>query len=81
MHAQRKQAGGDDAAEVDAELQRAADRLAPDAVRRATAALAAAGTVVTEISTPTRAPDFAEVSDSVPATPARNATMNDSASA
>ncbi len=33
--------------------------------------LAAAGIVVTEISTPTNAPDLAAVSDSTPATPAR----------
>lgn len=39
--------------------------------------MAAAGTVVTEIATPISAPDFAEVSESVPATPARNATTND----
>jgi len=35
---------------------------------------AAAGIVVTEISTPISAPDFAVVSDSIPATPAQNAT-------
>ena len=33
--------------------------------------LAAAGIVVTEISTPTSAPDLAEVSESTPAVPAR----------
>ena len=36
--------------------------------------LEAAGIVVTEISTPTSAPDLAEVSDSMPAPPATNAT-------
>ena len=41
---------------------------------RATAALAAAGTVVTEMATPTRAADFAEVRERVPAAPARRAT-------
>ena len=39
--------------------------------------LAAAGIVVTEISTPARAPDFEVVSDSTPATPAQNATKNE----
>ena len=38
---------------------------------------AAAGIVVTEIRTPISAPDFAEVSESTPATPARNATKNE----
>ena len=33
--------------------------------------LAAAGIVVTEISTPISAPDFAEVSESTPAAPAK----------
>ena len=41
---------------------------------------AAAGIVVTETSTPISAPDFAEVSESTPATPARKATMNENAS-
>ena len=38
---------------------------------------AAAGIVVTEIRTPISAPDLAEVRDSIPATPARNATKNE----
>ena len=42
--------------------------------------LAAAGIVVTEISTPTSAPDLAEVSESTPAAPAKQATMNEKAS-
>ena len=46
----------------------------------ATPMLAAAGIVVTEISTPTRAPDLAEVSESIPAAPAKQATMNEKAS-
>lgn len=33
--------------------------------------------MVTEIATPISAPDFAEVSESVPAMPARRATTND----
>ena len=37
----------------------------------ATPMLAAAGIVVTEISTPTSAPDLAEVSESIPAAPAK----------
>ena len=37
--------------------------------------LAAAGIVVTEISTPTRAPDLADVSERMPAAPARTATI------
>lgn len=44
----------------------------------ASAAFAAAGTVVTEIATPTSAPDFDEVSDSIPAMPARKATTKES---
>ncbi len=44
----------------------------------ATTANPAAGTVVTEMKTPTRAADFAETNDSIPAAPANNATMNDS---
>jgi len=42
--------------------------------------LPAAGTVVTEISTPMSAPDLAAVSDKMPAIPARNATMKENAS-
>ena len=42
--------------------------------------LAAAGIVVTEISTPIRAPDLVEVSDSTPAMPAKKATMKEKAS-
>ena len=38
-------------------------------------AIAAAGIVVTEMRTPMSAPDFAVVSDSIPATPANSATM------
>ena len=38
---------------------------------------AAAGTVVTEMNTPTSAPLFAEVSERTPATPARTATTSD----
>ena len=37
----------------------------------------AAGIVVTEISTPIRAPDFAFVSDRIPAVPATKATKNE----
>ena len=47
--------------------------LSPSAA--ATPMLAAAGIVVTEISTPTRAPDLAEVSESTPAAPASAATI------
>ena len=39
--------------------------------------LAAAGIVVTEIRTPISAPDLAEVSDSIPAIPAKKATMKE----
>ena len=42
--------------------------------------LAAAGIVVTETSTPISAPDLAEVSESIPATPAKQATMNENSS-
>ena len=42
--------------------------------------LAAAGIVVTEIRTPTSAPDLAEVSERIPATPANAATMKEKAS-
>ena len=44
----------------------------------ATTANPAAGTVVTEMNTPTRAADFADTSDSIPAAPASSATTNDS---
>ena len=37
---------------------------------------AAAGIVVTEISTPTKAPDLADVSESTPAVPASAATID-----
>ena len=54
------------------------DRLVPVAVgRRRRPMLAAAGIVVTEISTPIRAPDLAVVSDSMPAVPATKATKNE----
>ena len=43
----------------------------------ATAMFDAAGIVVTDTSTPTRAPDLALVSESTPATPATNATKNE----
>ena len=42
--------------------------------------LAAAGIVVTEISTPISAPDLAEVSESMPAAPAKQATMKEKSS-
>ena len=38
---------------------------------------AAAGIVVTEMSTPIRAPDFADVSESMPAVPATKATKKE----
>ena len=38
---------------------------------------AAAGIVVTEISTPISAPDFAVDSESIPAAPAQQATKNE----
>ncbi len=41
----------------------------------ATPMFAAAGIVVTEISTPINAPDFVEVSERTPTVPARHATM------
>ena len=44
----------------------------------ATTAKPAAGTVVTEMKTPTRAADLADTNDSMPAAPANNATTNDS---
>ena len=46
----------------------------------ATPTLAAAGIVVTEISTPIRAPDLAVESESTPATPASRATMTENGS-
>src|SRR3954447_24893608 len=46
----------------------------------ATPMLAAAGIVVTEISTPISAPDLAEVSESTPAAPAKQATMKEKSS-
>src|SRR5215213_6069934 len=46
----------------------------------ATPMLAAAGIVVTEIRTPTKAPDLAEVSERTPAAPANAATMKENVS-
>ncbi len=43
----------------------------------ATATNAAAGTVVTEMKTPTKALDFAEVRDRIPAAPASNAMISE----
>mgnify|MGYP003483660723 CR=1 FL=1 len=45
----------------------------------ATAMLPDAGIVVTEMNTPTRPPDFADVSASTPAAPAMIAMMSDQA--
>ena len=44
----------------------------------ATTAKPAAGTVVTEMNTPTSAADFDDTSDNMPAAPASSATTNDS---
>ena len=46
-------------------------------VARVSAAVPSAGTVVTEMKTPTSAPDFSVVSDSTPAAPASTATTSD----
>src|SRR3954451_2066636 len=46
----------------------------------ATPMLAAEGIVVTEISTPTSAPDLAEVRESMPAAPAKEATRTEKVS-
>jgi hypothetical protein len=54
---------------------RPASAQSPKATPRAKAAVA--GTVVTEMKTPTRLLDFADVSASIPAAPATNATGND----
>ena len=43
----------------------------------ASAAYPAAGTVVTEMNTPTSAADFADVIDSMPAAPASSATISE----
>src|SRR6476659_3449225 len=43
----------------------------------ATTANPAAGTVVTEMNTPTSAADFDDTNDSMPAAPANNATTNE----
>ena len=56
----------------------AASRHTPYAA--ATATFAAAGTVVTEISTPTSEPDFRAVIESMPATPASRPITQESAS-
>ena len=66
-----------DCAEVDRELLSDPRARRPVLVGAATPMLAAAGIVVTEISTPAKAPDFAVVRDSTPATPAMNATKNE----
>ena len=52
----------------------------PVAERRGEADVGGGGIVVTEISTPTSAPDLAEVSESMPAAPAKPATMKEKAS-
>jgi hypothetical protein len=44
---------------------------------RASARFPAAGIVVTEMNTPTRAADLADVSDSMPAAPATRAVMSE----
>jgi hypothetical protein len=43
----------------------------------ATEAKPAAGTVITEMNTPTSAADFADVSDSIPPAPASRATISE----
>src|SRR4051794_23368353 len=60
--------------DVEAELPQRAPKPSPSPYTAATPTLAAAGIVVTEIRTLMRAPDFAVVSDNMPATPAQNAT-------
>jgi hypothetical protein len=57
---------------------KALGHISPFALKaNSSAMLPAAGTVVTEMNTPVRPPDLAEVSDSTPAAPAITATMND----
>ena len=77
---ERQDAGQHDPAEVEAELDGAAAGLVPVAVGDARGDVRGRGDVVTEMRTPTSAPDLAEVNESMPAMPARNATMNDSES-
>ena len=74
---QHDDAGHSDADEVDAELRRGLGGDAQSPTVAATTANPAAGTVVTEMNTPTSAADFDDTNDSMPAAPANNATTNE----
>ena len=81
LDVERERAGEQDPGEVDDELPGRARAPCPSPRRRsAMPMLAAAGIVVTEISTPISAPDFAVLRLSIPAAPAQTATMNANAS-
>ena len=72
LHRQRHHGRDQDGAQVDPELGRSARQRRPGRPRASeTAMAAAAGTVVTEMKTPTSAPLFDDVSDRTPAIPAR----------
>jgi len=68
-----------DADQVDHQLQDGLDGRPPFAGCAATTANAAAGTVVTEMNTPTKAADLAEVKASIPAAPASSARIKERA--
>jgi hypothetical protein len=72
--------GNSDGGQVDHQLDNRTDCLARHPIGDRPAALAAAGIVVTEIKTPTKAPDLAEVSPSMPTIPAMKPTIHESAS-
>ena len=78
LHRERGRAGEQHADQVDPQLRRRPSPASPQSPQaRQTAKVPTAGIVVTEMNTPTSGPDFAVVSDSVPATPARQATTKD----
>ena len=70
-------AGNDDRGEVDPELGGGAADSPQSPKAAATPTFAAAGIVVTEISTPISAPDFAVERERTPAMPASTATMTE----
>ncbi len=78
MSDQHQHARQHDADQVDARAGRADFAATSQSPRiAATTANPAAGTVVTEMNTPTRAADFDDIRDSIPAAPASSATTNE----
>ncbi len=77
LERERRDSRDEEGGEVDQELRERAARLGPVAIRRGTPTFAAEGMVATEIRTPISAPDFAVVSEIVPAIPASVATITE----